>query len=140
MLSILIIGCGSIGERHLRCFQATGRARVTACDTDPRLLETMADRYKVATVNDWQQALASSKFDAAVICTPAHLHVQMATRILQSGVNVLIEKPLSVSLAGVSELIAARDKSGRQAAVAYVFHVYPLLNQVRDFLRKGDLG
>src|SRR5688500_9098335 len=127
MLSILIIGCGSIGERHLRCFQATGRAQVTACDTDPRLLQTMAERYQVPTVNDWQHALASSRFDAAVICTPAHLHVQLATRILESGVHVLIEKPLSQSLTGVAELITARDRSGRQAAVAYVLHVYPLL-------------
>ena len=100
----------------------------------------MGERYKVPTMKDWQQALALSKFDAAVVCTPAHLHVPMATQILQSGVNVLIEKPLSVSLAGVSELIQARDRSGLQAAVAYVLHVYPLLNQVRDFLHNGDLG
>ena len=140
MLSILIIGCGSIGERHLRCFQATGRAQVTACDTDPRLLQTMAERYQVPTVNDWQHALASSRFDAAVICTPAHLHVQLATRLLESGIHVLIEKPLSQSLAGVTELIATRDRSGRQAAVAYVLHVYPLLQAAGEFLRKGELG
>ena len=140
MLSILIIGCGSIGERHLRCFQSTGRAQVTACDADPRLLETMARTYQVPTVGDWQQALAAKRYDAAVICTPAHLHVPMATQILRSGLHVLIEKPLSQSLAGVAELIEARNRSGRQAAVAYILHVYPLLRQAREFLLSGDLG
>jgi predicted dehydrogenase len=100
----------------------------------------MAERYQVATTSDWEQSLASAKFDAAVICTPAHLHVRMATRILEGGTHVLIEKPLSQSLAGVSELIAARNQSGRQAAVAYVLHVYPLLQDAGEFLRKGDLG
>lgn len=140
MFSILIIGCGSIGERHLRCFQNTGRAKVTACDADPRLLETVGKTYNVPTANNWEQALESSKFDAAVICTPAHFHVAMATKILRRGIHVLIEKPLSQSLEGITELIAARDQSGKQAAVAYILHVYPLLRQARAFLQSGELG
>ena len=131
MLSILIIGCGSIGERHLRCFQRTGRAQVTACDTDPKLLATLASTYNVPTVTDWKEALASKTFDAAVICTPAHLHVPMAIQILTSGLHVLIEKPLSHSLAGIYDLIAPRNSTGRHAAVAYVLHVYQILKQAR---------
>lgn len=138
--SILIIGCGSIGERHLRCFQKTGRAQVTACDANPALLETMASTYKVPTTNNWEQALAENKFDAVVICTPAHLHVAMALKVLQRGCHVLIEKPLSQSLAGVDELVRVHQQSEKQVAVAYVLHVYPLLLQARDFLRSGELG
>jgi predicted dehydrogenase len=140
MHSILIIGCGSIGERHLRCFQATGRAKVTACDTNAALVATLAKTYQVATSTAWQQALADSKFDAVIICTPANLHVQLATQILQKGYPVLIEKPLSHSLHGVSDLIRARDTSGKCASVAYVLHVYPLLTAAREFLQSGELG
>ena len=43
MHSTLIIGCGSIGERHLRCFQKTGRSSVIACDTNPALLAAMRE-------------------------------------------------------------------------------------------------
>jgi predicted dehydrogenase len=138
--TVLVIGCGSIGERHLRCFQRTGRALVTACDASPGLLETIGKSYQVATTCDWERALAGDEFDGVVICTPAHLHVPMAVRVLGSGRHVLIEKPLSQSLAGVDELLRARDHSGRQASVAYVLHVYPLLIQARDFLRGGELG
>jgi predicted dehydrogenase len=138
--SVLVIGCGSIGERHVRCFQCTGRAQVTACDANLGLLENMAKIYSVATANNWEQALTQNKYDAVVICTPAHLHIPMAIRVLQQGCHVLIEKPLSQSLAGVDELLRARDLSGRQAAVAYVLHVYPVLFQARDFLKSGEFG
>ena len=140
MHSILIVGCGSIGERHLRCFKTTGRAEVTVCDADAVLLRTISERYEVATASDWEKALAAKRFDAVVICTPAHLHVAMATHALERGLHVLIEKPLSQSLAGVAQLIRARDAARRQAAVAYILHVYPLLNQARDFLQRGELG
>lgn len=140
MQSLLVIGCGSIGERHLRCFQATGRAQPTACDASPALLEIIAKTYQVPTATDWQQALANGKFDAAVICTPAHLHVPMAMQILKMGIPVLIEKPLSQSLGGIEELIQLRDASRKVAVVAYVLHVFPILSQVRDFLRSGTLG
>lgn len=139
MHSLLIIGCGSIGERHLRCFQQTGRARVTACDTNPELLQRMAEVYQVPVCRDAAAALGGA-FDAVVICTPAHLHVPLARQALDRGLHVLIEKPLSQSWAGVDDLLAAHARSGRQVAVAYVLHVYPLLLQAREFLRSGALG
>lgn len=140
MRSILIIGCGSIGERHLRCFQKTGRAQLSACDANATLLQTVARTYQVPAWSSWQEALDQGRFDAAVVCTPAHLHVPIAQRALERGCHVLIEKPLSVSMAGIEELRQAQRTTGRQAAVAYVYHVYPLLTQARDFLRGGALG
>ncbi|HRE83851.1 MAG TPA: Gfo/Idh/MocA family oxidoreductase [Opitutaceae bacterium] len=140
MHAVLIIGCGSIGERHLRCFQSTGRARLTACDTSPVLLENMAKTYGVETRSDWKKALTSETFDAVVICTPAQFHIPMAIEALASGSHVLIEKPLSVSLEDVDSLLATRDRMQKKAAVAYILHSYPIMNQVRDFLRQGELG
>lgn len=138
--SLLIIGCGSIGERHLRCFQATQRAQVTACDTNSALLQKMADTYKVPTLTDWAAAIDSKIFTAAVVCTPAPLHVPIGQRVLKAGVHVLIEKPLSNSMAGVAELLRARDAARGQAAVAYVLHVFPALTQAKAFLARGELG
>ena len=140
MHSVLITGCGSIGERHLRCFQRTGRARVTACDTNNDLLQSMAESYQVPTCSDWGQAITDGDFEIVVICTPAHLHVPMARRALESGRHVLIEKPLSVDLDGVDDLIQLQTRSGRQAAVAYVYNSFPFLSEARQFLRNESLG
>ncbi|MCW5548391.1 MAG: Gfo/Idh/MocA family oxidoreductase [Opitutaceae bacterium] len=140
MHSVLIVGCGSIGERHLRCFQLTKRAAVTACDTNPLLLATMQEKYGVRTMVNWQEALAGGAFTAAVICTPAPLHLPMALPALTRGIHVLIEKPLSHSLARVDELIQAAKQSQAAAAVAYVFHQFPTLRAAKEVIASGELG
>jgi predicted dehydrogenase len=128
---VLIVGCGSIGERHLRCFVKTERCAVTACDSNEASLQRVAAAYGVPARRDWETALRDGRHSAVVVCTPAPLHVPIALAALQAGHHVLIEKPLSHTLAGVQELLHARDASGRQAAVAYVLHVSPLLAQAR---------
>ena len=138
--TVLIIGCGSIGERHLRCFQQTGRAEPTACDVNPALLQKMADTYKVPTVTDWEKAVDSGKFEMVVICAPAQFHIPMSIRALRAGCHVLCEKPLAVSTKGVEDLIRARDETKRHIAIAYTSHMMPFLSQAREFLRKGTLG
>src|SRR2546426_3542425 len=82
---ILIIGCGSIGERHLRCFQQTGRAEVTGCDAHPELLQQMQARYGVAVSARWEAAVASGGFDAVAICTPPPLPLSLALQALNPG-------------------------------------------------------
>jgi predicted dehydrogenase len=138
--STLIIGCGSIGERHLRCFLATQRTSVTAADTSSAVLSRIKETYGVSTVADWRAEIHRRTHDIAVICTPASLHVQMATEALQQGAHVLIEKPLSQSLAGIDELLAARDRAGRQVALAYVYHAFPVLREVSAALRAKPIG
>jgi predicted dehydrogenase len=138
--TILIVGCGSIGERHLRCFQRTGRAEVAACDANAALLQRVAQQYNVAGFTDFNAALAARRYDGIVICTPAHTHVDLALNALRHGAAVLIEKPLSTTLAKVDELCDAAAKSGRFTAVAYVFHVVAGVQALRDQLRGGALG
>ena len=138
--TILVIGCGSIGERHLRTFLATGRAEIVACDTRPEIRALMSEKYGVVTTGDWSAALQDSAISGVVIATPAPHHVAIATRCLEAHRHVLIEKPLSLDLSGTEQLVAARDRSGRFAAVAYVLHFVPTLQAARDFLRTDNFG
>jgi len=137
---ILVIGCGSIGERHVRTFLATGRCDVLACDTRPAIRQQLAERYRVETTDDWTTALNLPAVTGGVIATPAPLHVAIATRCLEAGKHVLSEKPLSLDLTGVDELIATRDRTGHFAAVAYVLHFVPALQAARQFILAGSFG
>lgn len=138
--SVLVVGCGSIGERHLRCFQQTGRVEVAGCDANAALLQRMAGEYGVPVFDRLETALAARRFEAVVIATPAHTHVDLALEALRNGAAVLIEKPLSTGLARVAELKDAAARSGGLVAVAYVYHLMPWILGPRDLLRGGELG
>lgn len=140
MHSILIIGCGSIGERHLRCFKKTGRCNVSACDTNPALLSAMKENYAVPVFETLDAALLNSSYEAAVICTPAHLHLPLAIRLLNAGLDIFIEKPLAIDLTLLPETRHAIAQSGRRVAVAYVYHSMPWLAEAREFLQRNELG
>lgn len=140
MHSILVIGCGSIGERHLRCFQKTGRCEVSVCDANPKLLAEVSVRYGAQSCGSLADALAAQKFDALVICTPAQTHLAIAREGARNRAALLIEKPLAVSLDEVAATRAAIEESGRFAAVAYVYHCFPWVAAAREFMRSGEFG
>lgn len=137
---VLVIGCGSIGERHVRTFLATGRVGVIACDNRPAIREQMTATYKVEAVADWAPVLQNPAVTSVVIATPATSHVEIATRCLDAGRHVLIEKPLSLDLKGIDQLVAARDRAKCFTAVAYVLHFVPGLQAAREFLLAGSFG
>ncbi|MDB6117568.1 MAG: iolG 9 [Verrucomicrobiaceae bacterium] len=140
MHSILIIGCGSIGERHLRCFQKTGRCTVVACDTSQALLATMRERYAVPTFSSLDEAMAAGSYDAAVICTPANLHLPMAMKLLRANLDLFIEKPLAIDAVLVPETRQVIQQTGKHVAVAYVYHSMPWVAGAREYVRSGALG
>lgn len=137
---VLVVGGGSIGERHVRCFLATSRARVSLCDTREEIRQRLAREYPLEAVYDELELALAECYDAAVVATPAHRHVALARRLLEAGCHVLIEKPLSTSLEGVAELERAAEQAGKAAGVAYVYRHDVGLAAMRDWLARGEAG
>jgi predicted dehydrogenase len=136
---ILVIGVGSIGERHLRCFQATGRARVSFVEINDALRETIAQRYDAPGFASLEAALATRP-DAAVVATPAHLHLDLAMQLAAEGLHVLVEKPLDVRADGAQQLAEIASERGVLVAVAYVYRCFPALMAMRQALLSGRFG
>ncbi len=137
---LLIVGVGSIGERHLRCFQATGRVDVSICELNTDLREKIGKQYQVEKqYADLDSALADPH-DCAVIATPAHLHIEMSKCAVQAGLDIFIEKPLSTSFKGIKELQSLLQETQRKAAVAYVYRAHPALAAMKADLDSGKFG
>ncbi len=137
---LLVVGGGSIGERHVRCFLQTQRVEVVLCESNPKVRTAVAQRCGLMeSFGDFDAALASQP-DIAVICTPAHLHISMATELIQAGTAVLIEKPLSVTLQGADELLAFVEARQLTACVAYVYRAHPALQAMRQALGSDRFG
>jgi predicted dehydrogenase len=140
---VLIIGVGSIGERHLRCFQLTGRASLSFCETDQTLRAAIADRYDVQThYGTLDEALkkGAGLYDVAVVATPAHLHIPMAKQLVNAGVHTFIEKPLSLTTDGIDELDELAREQGVVACVAYTYRSHPALQDMKEAIDQNRFG
>ncbi len=137
---VLTVGVGSIGQRHLRCFQKTGRARLAICETNADLRQRVAEQYCIDDVFPDLDAALTDPPDAAVIATPAPSHIPIATKLAEAGVHLLIEKPLSTSLDGIDALFATITENRVLASVAYVWRANPVLAAMKAAIDSGRFG
>jgi predicted dehydrogenase len=138
--NILIVGCGSIGERHLRCLLKTGRASVTACETNAALRDKISNEHKVPVSANLEETLQQNRFDGIVIATPAQTHVELAQACLQTGAGLLVEKPLSTGFDGVAELECELRQRKSFFGVGYIYRFAPAVKQAHEFIAGGTLG
>ena len=140
MIETLIVGVGSIGERHLRCFQRTERVRTSICEVHPDLRERIAKEYGIERCFDNLNDALKVHHDVAVVATPAHLHVPMARQLAEADVHLLIEKPLSTALDGVDALCDLVNQKQLVAAVAYIQRANPALVAMKQAIDSGRFG
>ncbi|MEX2671741.1 MAG: Gfo/Idh/MocA family oxidoreductase [Phycisphaeraceae bacterium] len=137
---VLVIGTGSIGERHVRCLQQFKHLEIGICEVATAIRRRVATEYQISeSFSDLEEALASG-WDIAVIATPAQTHVPIATRCVEAGIHLLIEKPLAVAEAGVAQLVEQIEARELLAGVAYVYRSHPALVAMREAVRSGRFG
>ena len=139
-MHFLIIGVGSIGERHLRNSLRLNDVRCSIAEINPSARQKIASAYRVeAAYADYHDADLAS-FDGVVICVPADLHVPIATEVVKAGTHVLTEKPLAMSLEGVDELKRLRDEQGVVVSVAFTYRTDPLIQEIKSYVESSELG
>lgn len=140
-MKVLVVGAGSIGERHIRCFLATERADVEFIEPKDSLREIVGARYpRTQSHSSLDVALGRTTFDLAVIATPAPLHIEQAIELAQRKVHVLIEKPLSVAMSGIDDLRQIAAANSVVIGVAYVQRCNPVLAEMRGAILAGEFG
>ncbi|MET3828002.1 putative dehydrogenase [Sphingomonas sp. PvP055] len=83
---------------------------------------------------------AEERIDAIAIVTPNHLHAPMAIAALEAGFHVFCEKPMAMSLAQAQAIASAATASGRHFGLAFTYSGYPLVEEARLRIARGDLG
>jgi predicted dehydrogenase len=151
-MKVLMIGLGGIGQRHtrnLRALLGTGveimayRVRRHTHVVTPVMgadnSRNVEDEYAIRTLSNLEEALAQ-KPDAAFICNPSSLHVPVTLACIRAGCDVFVEKPLSDSMRGADELIAAADEHKVIAMVGYQLRFHPCLRALEETVKSGILG
>ena len=130
-----IIGVGRRGLRHLETLMKFKEAEVTCvCDVDEVRLKQVAEKYNVKVYKDLNEMLNREKIDVAVICTPIKYHVPQTLTCLKHGLNVILEKPVSLSLSELKELLRATRESRSLVIVGFQLRYSKLVDVVKELI------
>jgi predicted dehydrogenase len=137
---ILVVGCGSIGERHIRNLITIGEREIIACDINPSKLKALKHKYPdIQTYNKIKEAF-SKYVDATLVCTPPAYHIPIALEAAGKGSHLFIEKPLSSSMSGVDELIKVVNRKNLILMVGYNLRFHPNVQHLKYLIDSNVLG
>ena len=137
-----VIGAGFIGPAHIESLRRLGFAEVTAlAGRDlPSAERKAAALFIPKAYGDYNDLIADPEIDVIHICSPNREHYPAARAALAAGKHVVCEKPLGMTSTESAELVAAADVSGLVHAVTFNLRFYPLVQQMRTMILRGDLG
>ena len=138
-MKILIVGCGSIGKRHMGTLQQIGGHELIAYRTHREDSQKLEAHYGVRIFYSMEEALAQ-KPEAAIIANPTSLHVAAARQALAAGCHLFMEKPISHTLEGVEELLQQAEKQKRVVFIGYQWRFNPLLIRAKEQIDAGAMG
>jgi predicted dehydrogenase len=138
-MRLLVVGCGSIGKRHIRNLKALKAGEIIAHDLQPERRHEVEREYEVKAYSDLKEALAQ-KPDVALICTPTSHHIPPALSAARHGCHLFIEKPLSHSLDGVDELLHIVAEKGLITLVGCNMRFHPGIAKIKKLLENEAIG
>jgi UDP-2-acetamido-3-amino-2,3-dideoxy-glucuronate N-acetyltransferase len=139
-LQIACIGAGAWGANIIRNFSQLGALK-TICDSQPERLQTFATDYPDAEVSGSVDAVLQDPAIAGVaIATPAETHGALVRGALEAGKDVLVEKPLCLSVPEGRELVALAAERDRVLMVGHLLWYHPAVLKLKELVAAGTLG
>ena len=141
-IKFAIVGCGSIGRRHIAVLDAEPEAEIVAiCDLDENRCREQSVLYNnIPYYTSYDQMLSEIKADIINVVTPHSLHADMTVKALNKKFNVLVEKPMALTVADCERMIkAASDNGVKLWVVKQNRHNVPV-KLAKDAIDKGMLG
>lgn len=142
MRKCAVVGVGHWGQNLLRNFCALlGEARVIACDTDTKRLQTLQERHPhVQMVSDFSSVLSDTQIESVALATPAVTHFDLARQVLLAGKHAFVEKPITLHASEARELIQIAEQNGRVLMVDHLLEYHPAVERLRQLIEQGELG
>jgi predicted dehydrogenase len=141
-INVAIVGCGFVANGHLEAWRKVHQAQVVAVsDLNEALAKNTAEAWKVPryyyTLSD---LFAKCEVDLVDICTPPEVHAALAVEAMKAGVNVLIEKPMTVTVKDAEKIVECQKATGVKAGVIHNWLFDDPVLQADSIIKKGKLG
>lgn len=139
-----LIGCGRISPNHIMAAQNNGLEMVAICDIcednmrDKKVKFDLPDSVK--SYSDYKEMLKTEKPELVAIATESGKHASIAIDCINAGCNVIIEKPIALSLKDADAIIAAADAKGVKVCANHQNRFNKSIQKIREALEKNRFG
>lgn len=141
MFKIGIVGAGIIGKEHSDAILKNNDCTLVAvADIDEAKAKELAAEHNAQFFTDYKKMAESVKIDAVILNLPHYLHCEVSIYFLNRGINVLVEKPMAMSVAECDKMIAAAKISGSKLAVGHVQRYYSAHKEIKKIIESEKFG
>jgi UDP-N-acetylglucosamine 3-dehydrogenase len=140
LIRVGVIGTGAMGQNHVRIYsEMEGVELAGISDVDQKRVEAMAAQFKTKAYTDYKKMFAEG-LDAVSVVVPTKLHKQVVLDALESGIDVLVEKPIADTTENADMMIAAAKNAGKILMVGHIERFNPAVIRLKEIIDSGILG
>lgn len=141
MLKVALIGVGGMGSVHFNAYKNMKNIEFAAvCDVRTDMLKEKTEGMDIKLYSDFGELLKNENPDIVDICTPTYLHKEMSIAALESGANVICEKPMALTAEDCKSVINAAQKSGKLFMAAHVVRFMNAYIYLRNVIKSEKYG
>ncbi|HBI62338.1 MAG TPA: oxidoreductase [Lachnospiraceae bacterium] len=141
-----LIGCGRISTKHIHAALENCLEITAVCDTVPEHMEQLLKKHNLAgdsgikCYTDYQKLIAENDIELISIATESGSHAQIALDCIEKGINVIIEKPIAMSLEDADRIIELSKKKGVKVSACHQNRFNVAVQEMRKALEAGRFG
>ena len=138
-----LIGCGRISPNHIAAAKANGLEFVALCDIDPKNMHDKIVKFDldgVRTYTDYREMLEKERPELVAVTTESGRHAAVALDCIDAGCNVIIEKPIALSLADADEIIRRGKEKGVKVCANHQNRFNKSVQKIREAIEKERFG
>lgn len=136
-----VAGLG-VGKAHVEAALGYDKCRLVAvCDLVTDKIKSVTDKNpEVIGYTDFDEMLKNPDIDIISICLPSGMHAEYAVRALEAGKNVLIEKPIDITVEAAKKIEEARIRTGKKVGCIYQNRNHAVMKPLKAAIDGGKLG
>ena len=141
-----LIGCGRISTNHVKAVLNNRLEFVAACDIVPEHIESVLEKHNlqndtsIKRYTDYKKMIEENELDLVGIATESGIHAEIAIYCIEHGINVIIEKPMAMSIRDANKIIELSEKKGVKVSACHQNRFNIAVQEMRRALEKGRFG
>jgi predicted dehydrogenase len=135
---IAVLGCGYWGSNHIRTLKGLGSLYAVS-DANPARAEGFASDHECLAI-DPDELILRDDVDAIVLALPPQFHAETSIRAMQNGKDVLVEKPIALTVPDAERAVGEAASLGRIFMVGHVLRFHPAFEKLKELIDRDELG